>query len=290
MKKIFKNTFCFLLSILLIMCLCFTVLIFNFKKVVNKENVKNIASTINIMKIPIDEDLTIEKYISNYTNNNDLPKRYIDTILESPKVNEVINESIGKLVDYAIYGKEIPYITSEEVENAIDYDEIEKKLNIKLTDADKNKISTYSKDVSSNINNAIEKYIVNLEDKKTNDNIKLIRFLFSSEIKLYLVILIFILIFLIIMIQKWNIIKSFLPLGVSFIISGIIILLGSIFINYIFNVIKMVNNKDIIQTILNVFNKVKINFIYSSLIILIIGLVFLILYSIFKKRLHREVK
>lgn len=290
MKKFLKIFSITILSIFLVLAICLAVVLFNFKKVVNKDNISNIASSVDVRKIEVDDGKTVDEYISNYTDNNDLPKKYINTIMESEKVKNLIDEKIGELVDYAVYGKEIPYITSEEIENSINYDEIEEKLDIKLTDADKEKISNYSKDASSKINNSIEKYVVNLDNEKTNDGIKLIRFIFSTEMKIYVIISIVIITFLIFLIN-WNFAKSLCSLGISFLISGILITGFTLFAGQLFNIAKMViANKDFINSINKIFGYVKMNFTVTGLVILALGIILIIIYKILKKHLHKEVK
>lgn len=281
MKKFIKNLMVVILSILLVITIFCTILIFNIDKITSKENIRKYVSSVDIMKVEIG-DISVENMISNYTNNNDLSTKYIKAMFNTPKVQKLFEDSVADMFDYAVYGNEIPYVTSEKIENMIEYDKIEENLNTKLTEVDKQKIKGYSKDAASQINNFIDQHIVSNENKKTNDEMKNIRWIFSTELKVYMIISIIILTFLICLL-KWNLLKSLIPLGVVSIITGCLLFISSLLIKIVFILFK-IDNKETLKFILNIIKDLRYNLNLSGIIITIVGIIMIILYNIIKKK------
>ena len=280
MKEKLRKILISIVSIILIISIVFIIFIFNMKKIINKSNIEDIASTTKITKIKLSNNESVEDIIKNYNSENDLSQKYIDSLINTPKFQELFNETVAGLFDYAIYGNEIPYITSKEIEESIDYEKIEDNLNVRLTDTDKQKISSYSKDASSKINSYIEKYVEEFDDnKETNKLLKFIRLIFSTEFKIYEILTLCILIFILcLLLFNWK--KIFKPFGIIFIVSGLILSILSYVLNFGFLLFN--NDNEMIKFAIKIVNQLKSKNIIFGIVFIIGGTIFVVIHRILK--------
>lgn len=169
---------------------------------------------------------------SAYTEaeNHGIPSNLVDEIFNSQEVKEFLGKSLGGTTDYLINGNKETKVTSEEFNKLIDdnMDDWIKQSGTTISDSKKEVLVVRLKNASAGVIDNLPNS-TNISNTVNNNTLKDVQFLFSSQVKVALVITSVISLLIIFFLKrkhnKWllysgipTIIAGLITLGVSFII------------------------------------------------------------------------
>lgn len=301
-SKVILKVFSTLLAIILTVLLIVNIFLFSVRLITEeyfKENtIKDLIYEVNIIDF-IETQSSEGENIKDELVDDGIPIELLDEILKNEQVSNFIFQTISSTIDYIIYDKKDLKISSDDIYAFFDenYEEISTQLkenNVEhselLTIELKEEILTSIKESSTMIDETINDALIELdtsiekEYKIGSYNISsildIIQFVYSSYFTTILIISI-ILISLLIILVKFSFIKGLRWIQVSFILSGILLLIiGIVSNNFITNFIINIplSLKNFILT------SFKVNFIKYGAISIVIGIILLTLSIILKKK------
>ncbi len=281
MKNFFSNFLATILIIVFVINSFILVFLINSKDILTKTNISNIAKELDISEIELEGDYSISNY---YVRNIDsvMEKDVINALINDEKANEIISSKVGEIIDYAINGGSIPQISEAEINSIIDYDKVEKELNIVLSEEQKEEIENYINNSTNNINEELRAEL-DTNYKDNYDDFELIRFIFSNKFKI-VIIAIEIVIVLLLALCIHKIRKLFLWLGIPTTIMGFIFTVIGLWPISISNIINSTLKTDYNKFIEYISKNVFGHFLIDGIVILIFGIVLIIVSSILYKK------
>lgn len=289
-----KKFISIILSIILIILIAFLICLIPIKKVLQKDNVKEIVSSIEIEEM-IKEDENFKEVIDELftpiyieARKYNISDEYVVKLMNSDEVKSLIASITGNIIDSALTGENQKIIQNEDISNLVTK-AIEKINNgnfITINEEAQEKILQI-------VNDKIEDYqeyipdtqeVENALDDKTMGTLKIVRFFFDHNFVVYLSVAIIGVSFIIILLNLTKF-KWLQYLGVNLMISSFFVLILSIIVkiflrnNYAYILDILDNNYNTITTLGTIT-------LFSSIVILIIYFVICKLTS--KKKINVE--
>jgi len=268
---------CLILSLILFFVILFFMLLNVSTKVINKENIIQIFSNLDIEVInKNDFDNIYEEYELKETD-----KQIVYGVINSKEFKELLGKYFGNVTELILYDKQNDKITRKEVmsiiSNKMDY--VANENGINLTYDEKQTLINL---LEGKINEIVET-LSNEEEilnEMTEKEISSIRFFFGKGLQTILLIVIVIIVALI-MILRWSFYRFAIWTGITTIISGVFFTGCASVLSSIFqNEMGVQNSLQIIDVLdKNVFSIIA----KTGLIVIVIGLVQVIYYYILKK-------
>lgn len=266
-------------------------------------NISSFFSTENIQKATSDIDVVHEmEKIQNSTStagkkaevadiintafgeaeSHGISKDLVDEIFDSKEVKRFLGKAVGNTTDYVVNGKESKQITSEDFDKLIDsnIDKWIKNTNTQISDSKKEvlviRIKNASRGIIDNLPNTIT--IDKTIDKNT---LKQIRFIFSKEVKVSLVIVIALMLTIIIFLKrKEN--KWLTYLGAIALVSGLLTIATSFIMN---DIVALSLNNYNLSFMTNSFTTIfSHQILITGIITIVVSIILFILYVILNKK------
>ncbi len=269
----------------------------NFTNVINKDNLKDLTRSIDILEFPIggiisdqeengfkDEE-TVKDFLGDVLENAGLTSNEAESILNNEEINDVLNDFIYSIIEYNIYGEEkTPSLDSAKVLDAID------SAGINLNNEGKEAVEKIITDINENISNELK-----LDEKAQNNSTFIsysedVQFGLSIVNSIWFKLMLgtaFIFTFLLIALYRWSFYKPLIWLGVPTIISGALTtFVGSL---------KLLSSKIDIEVLgeyqsifKNMIDPILNNLLITGLIILASGILMVVGYSIVDNIKHKK--
>lgn len=159
----------------------------------------------------------------------DVSKETIDNIINSSLSKEIIGMALGNITDYVINGNNNSIFSSDDIYKIVDenIDGVLKDMSISISEGQKEKFLNRLKLELPDL----VKSIPTVGDIIKNKSIEKIQFLFSGFLKTTLLILIILFVCLIVFLKRMD---SIIYIVVSFVISGLLLMIVSLFIPSLF--------------------------------------------------------
>ncbi len=279
-----KKFISIILSIILIILIAFLICLIPIKKVLQKDNVKEIVNSIEIEEM-IKEDENFKEVVDELftpiyieARKYNISDEYVVKLMNSDEVKSLIASITGNIIDSALTGENQKIIQNDDISNLVTkaIEKINNSNFITINDDAEEKILQI-------VNDKIEDYqeyipdtqeVENALDDKTMGTLKIVRFFFDHNFVVYLSVAIIGVSFIIILLNLTKF-KWFQYLGVNLMISSFCVLILSIIVK-----IFLRNNYAYILDILgNNYNTI----ITLGTLALFISIVFLIIYLVICK-------
>ena len=269
---------CFILSGILFFVIFFYLLLNTSTKVVNKENITQVFSNLDIEMV-IDKDDFNNVYEEYELKETD--KKIVYGVVNSKEFKELVGKYFGNVAELVLYNKQNDKITKEDVMNVVNdkIDYIANEYGINLSSEEK-------RILINSLNQEIDEIVEALSNEEEilnelkQEEINSIRFFFGKGLQTILLIVIAVIVGLI-MIFRWSFYRFAIWTGIATIISGIFFagcssVLSSIFQNEM--------GTEIPLTIIQLLDKNLFGLMTKTgLIVIVIGLVQVVFYYILKK-------
>lgn len=269
--KVIRKILVFILGLILFNLCISLVLSFAVKEVFQKNIVTNL---IQESAVPI---------IKSNIELNEEQEKQLEALFEDEEVNKLVENIVGQVLEDL--GSEDGKIDPSVVDYFFDYvienkDKIEEVTGnqIDISELESLKNSDDYKDFSIEITNSINEATGELDDN-TKMVIKTYSYFVSNDFK-YLVIGMIVIDLLLIALIQWSIYKWLIVLGRAMTITGLSLLLFSIFVSSIINVILAENNITLDIDMSNLTN--------LSIISLIVGLLLIIIPKVIEKIIEKN--
>ena len=269
--KVIRKILVFILGLILFNLCISLVLSFAVKEVFQKNIVTNL---IQESAVPI---------IKSNIELNEEQEKQLEALFEDEEVNKLVENIVGQVLEDL--GSEDGKIDPSVVDYFFDYvienkDKIEEVAGnqIDISELESLKNSDDYKDFSIEITNSINEATGELDDN-TKMVIKAYSYFVSNDFK-YLVIGMIVIDLLLIALIQWSIYKWLIVLGRAMTITGLSLLLFSIFVSSIINVILAENNITLDIDMSNLTN--------LSIISLIVGLLLIIIPKVIEKIIEKN--
>lgn len=262
--KILSTFIGILISITCILMITYMA-ISNYMKV---DNLKKSINTKNLLKIEVDENTLRENIVETF-EEIEISEKDINSVIESEEFNELFDDYINKVMEYYLENKDFPTFDDSKIEKLVD---LVASKNNTITEEEKKYIIESIKKEKIEIENTLP----NREEVQNDETINKVINFYNSISIFYFVGTIIILMFLI-FIFTWSLYYPFLYTGISFVATSLSLIGSYLFKNTIINALNM---EEFINIILN---QVFYQFLIYSLIMLLIGIIFITFYIITNK-------
>lgn len=292
--KIIKNIIALLLTLLITFALYTLFILSNISSFFSTENIEKATSNINIIheieKIQNSTATAGKKAeIADTINmayeeaeSHGISKKLVDEIFNSSEVKSFLGKAVGNTTDYVVNGKQSKEITSEDFNKILDnnIDKWIKNTNTEISDSKKEvlviRIKNASRGIIDNLPNTNT-----VDDTIDKNTLKNVQFIFSSQVKVALVILIIVGMSIIILLKrkqnKWILYAGIIPL-----ITGLLTIATSFVINDLVS-LSLTNYN--LSFLTNSFSSVfSHQILMTGIISTIVSIVLLITYSVINKK------
>lgn len=269
---------CFILAGILFFVIFFFLLLNTSIKVINKENITQIFSNLDIEMV-IDKDDFNNMYEEYELKDTD--KQIVYGVVNSKEFKELLGQYFGNVAELILYDKQNDNITKQDIMNVLNdkIDYIANEYGIILTNEEKTTlINSLDREI-----NEITKALSNEEEilnELTEKEINSIRFFFGTGLQTILLVVIAIIVGLI-MIFRWSFYRFAIWTGITTMISGLFFggcgsVLSSILQNEIGSQIPLQIIEMLDKNVFSIMTK-------TGLTVIVIGLVQVVYYYILKK-------
>lgn len=277
-----KKFISIILSIILIILIAFLICLLPIKKVLQKDNVKEIVNSIEIEEM-IKEDENFKEVVDELftpiyieARKYNISDEYVVKLMNSDEVKSLIASITGNIIDSALTGENQKIIQNEDINNLVTkaIEKINNSNFITINDDAEEKILQI-------VNDKIEDYqeyipdtqeVENALDDKTMGTLKIVRFFFDHNFVVYLSVAIIGVSFVIILLNLTKF-KWLQYLGVNLMISSFFVLILSIIVkiflrnNYAYILDILGNNYNTIITLVTITLFISIVFLIIYLVI-----------------------
>lgn len=277
-----KKFISIILSIILIILIAFLICLLPIKKVLQKDNVKEIVNSIEIEEM-IKEDENFKEVVDELftpiyieARKYNISDEYVVKLMNSDEVKSLIASITGNIIDSALTGENQKIIQNEDINNLVTkaIEKINNSNFITINDDAEEKILQI-------VNDKIEDYqeyipdtqeVENALDDKTMGTLKIVRFFFDHNFVVYLSVAIIGVSFIIILLNLTKF-KWLQYLGVNLMISSFFVLILSIIVkiflrnNYAYILDILGNNYNTIITLVTITLFISIVFLIIYLVI-----------------------
>ena len=277
-----KKFISIILSIILIILIAFLICLLPIKKVLQKDNVKEIVNSIEIEEM-IKEDENFKEVVDELftpiyieARKYNISDEYVVKLMNSDEVKSLIASITGNIIDSALTWENQKIIQNEDINNLVTkaIEKINNSNFITINDDAEEKILQI-------VNDKIEDYqeyipdtqeVENALDDKTMGTLKIVRFFFDHNFVVYLSVAIIGVSFVIILLNLTKF-KWLQYLGVNLMISSFFVLILSIIVkiflrnNYAYILDILGNNYNTIITLVTITLFISIVFLIIYLVI-----------------------
>ena len=269
---------CFILSGILFFVIFFSLLLNTSTKVINKENITQVFSNLDIEMVIDKDDFNniYEEYELKETE-----QKIVYGVVNSKEFKELVGQYFGNVVELVLYDKQNDKITKEDVMNVVNdkIGYIANEYGINLSPEEK-------RILINSLNQEIDEIVESLSNEEeilqemTKEEISSIRFFFGKGLQTILLIVIAVIVGLI-MIFRWSFYRFAIWTGISTIISGVFFagcssVLSSIFQNEMGGQISLQIIEILDKTVFSIMTK-------TGLTVIAIGVVQVVYYYILRK-------
>ncbi len=289
LKSFIAGLFSLFFGILLIITVC----VFSISSFANKDNIVNNMKQADILtevkKIRnsgnslgqsgvaqvIDEMYSLA---SQFSVSEDV----VDKIIDSKITKEIIGDAVGNLTDYVINGKETRILTSDDIYDLINdnLDDILKSSDISIDEGQKEK---FLREIKKQLPDMVE-VIPTSKDLLGSDygyELEQVQEIFSNETKIILCICLVISMVIVIVIKRKNF-EWCINLGVSLLISGLIIMgLALVAPEFITGMMDSID----LSLLTSSFTELSVKpILYSGASILVLAIILLVFYKVLNRK------
>ena len=292
--KTIKTLIALVLSLLTIFAIYVIFILGNISSFFSTENIQKAASDIDVVhemeKIQNStatagkkaEVADIINTAYSEAESHGISKDLVDKMFNSKEVKEFLGKAVGNTTDYVVNGKESKQITSKDFDQLIDnnIDKWIKDTNTDISDSKKEvlviRIKNASRGIIDNLPNTIT--IDKTLDKNT---LQQVRFIFSKEVKVSLVIIIaFMLTIILFLKRKEN--KWLIYLGSIALVSGLLTIATSFIMN---DIVALSLNNYNLSFMTNSFTTIfSHQILITGIIATILSIILFVLYVILNKK------
>ena len=115
-----RSVVCLILCLILFLVMLIYLFLNLTPKIVNKDNVATLVSSLEIKDILGDDGLSIIEPLYEVAEENNIDKTIVDGLLNSKEIKEVFGIHFGNLVDTLLYNGTVKQITVNELVNAVE--------------------------------------------------------------------------------------------------------------------------------------------------------------------------
>lgn len=290
--KFFGVILSFCLSIVLLVIIILYSSILFIKNSITEESINNYITKIDVFSISADDifkdkytnDETLKDVIIETLEEKGVSQKITLSVLEKPELINISSKYLSSYISYIILNKDKPVVVSDDIYNIVDSSLIEKSLERSLTEKEKTELSLFITSTTKAINDNI---LDRSEIVHTTAYDKAFNFIFSDNFNICIIIL-FIVLFLLFCLFTWSFYKPFIYIGISSCICGVFYMLifvfERIFLKY------FINNNGAIEEIIKKFgDMVALKVLIMGSIILMIGIIFVAIYKLFKSIFYKEI-
>lgn len=277
---------CFFLSILLFFSLSAYLSLEITTRIVNKEMISNVVKEVDVEELLNKDNNNTMNELYQIAEENNVDKSVVDGIVNSKELKGVIGDYYGEMVDALLYDKEVEGITSSQIIDAVGdiLDRTNEGLGYTITEEQKNVIMQKVEEEAPKIAETLPSYAEVTKDMNNND-LEVIRTLFSSSTKTVMLVIIVVLIGIMALI-RWSIYRFAIWSGVTTTVAGgVFLVLGLTVSGFIKNY-----DVELLSTSISTFLQGNIFSVITKcgLIAVILGILQIIYYTIMQRHFKKK--
>lgn len=278
----------FIFGFFLIVFLLGTIFVFNVSSFASteklQENFKNLDLVTEVKKIKNSGNSSNQGELSKTINEIydlaarlSIPSDFVDQIINSEAMKETLGIMAGSISDYVVNGISKPLLTEDEIDRIID-DNIDKWVidsNVEMSETTKSRLVSGMKELVPTLISVMPTS-EEIMESEYQEEVELIQLVFSNETKIILSVIDGILILLIVILglkhNKWA-----LNLGISFLITGFIAIIVSLFLP---DMLITLLNQDAYSVAFMLLEFIAKPFIITGAVLLFISIILFIVYGV----------
>ena len=275
--KFFKGLGRFFAVILSIFaCVVSLLMIFyiSVSRFISTNNLKKVLNTSNVLKMEVD-GVSLEYEIIGIFEEFDISREDAKAVISSQEFSNLMDDYFAKAIDYYILDKDFPTFDNNTLNNLLD---LAMSKNTKLNTLQKEEIK---KELMKEMEE-IEESLPDKEEIMSDSFLKEITGIYSSISVFYFIGAIIILMF-IIFVFTYSLYKPFKYIGISLIVSGTLFMIPYMVFGYL---TKLIN---VDMFVISVIKNLAYQFFITSLMVLSVGIVFVVFYTLINSYLNKNV-
>lgn len=275
--KFFKGLGRFFAVILSIFaCVVSLLMIFyiSVSRFISTNNLKKVLNTSNVLKMEVD-GVSLEYEIIGIFEEFDISREDAKAVISSQEFTNLMDDYFAKAIDYYILDKDFPTFDNNTLNNLLD---LAMSKNTKLNTLQKEEIK---KELMKEMEE-IEESLPDKEEIMSDSFLKEITGIYSSISVFYFIGAIIILMF-IIFVFTYSLYKPFKYIGISLIVSGTLFMIPYMVFGYL---TKLIN---VDMFVISVIKNLAYQFFITSLMVLSVGIVFVVFYTLINSYLNKNV-
>lgn len=241
---------------------------------ISTNNLKKVLNTSNVLKMEVD-GVSLEYEIIGIFEEFDISKEDAKSVISSQEFTNLMDDYFAKAIDYYILDKDFPTFDNNTLNNLLD---LAMSKNTKLNTLQKEEIK---KELMKEMEE-IEKSLPDKEEIMSDSFLNEITGIYSSISVFYFIGAIIILMF-IIFVFTYSLYKPFKYIGISLIVSGTLFMIPYMAFGYL---TKLIN---VDMFVISVIKNLAYQFFITSLMVLSVGIVFVVFYTLINSYLNKNV-
>lgn len=241
---------------------------------ISTNNLKKVLNTSNVLKMEVD-GVSFEYEIIGIFEEFDISKEDAKSVISSQEFTNLMDDYFAKAIDYYILDKDFPTFDNNTLNNLLD---LAMSKNTKLNTLQKEEIK---KELMKEMEE-IEKSLPDKEEIMSDSFLNEITGIYSSISVFYFIGAIIILMF-IIFVFTYSLYKPFKYIGISLIVSGTLFMIPYMAFGYL---TKLIN---VDMFVISVIKNLAYQFFITSLMVLSVGIVFVVFYTLINSYLNKNV-
>ena len=241
---------------------------------ISTNNLKKVLNTSNVLKMEVD-GVSLEYEIIGIFEEFDISREDAKSVISSQEFTNLMDDYFAKAIDYYILDKDFPTFDNNTLNNLLD---LAMSKNTKLNTLQKEEIK---KELMKEMEE-IEESLPDKEEIMSDSFLKEITGIYSSVSIFYFIGAIIILMF-IIFVFTYSLYKPFKYIGISLIVSGTLFMIPYMVFGYL---IKLIN---VDMFVISVIKNLAYQFFITSLMVLSVGIVFVVFYTLINSYLNKNV-
>lgn len=266
--------FAVILSIFVCVVLLLMIFYISVSRFISTNNLKKVLNTSNVLKMEID-GVSLEYEIIGIFEEFNISREDAKAVVSSQEFTNLMDDYFAKAIDYYILDKDFPTFDNNMLNNLLD---LVMSKNTKLNSSQKEEIK---KELMKEMDE-IEESLPDKEEVMSDSFLKEITGIYSSISVFYFIGAIIILMF-IIFVFTYSLYKPFKYIGISLIVSGTLFMIPYMAFGYLTKLI----NADMFVT--SVIKNLAYQFFITSLMVLSVGIVFVVFYTLINSYLNKNV-
>ena len=241
---------------------------------ISTNNLKKVLNTSNVLKMEVD-GVSLEYEIIGIFEEFDISREDAKAVISSQEFTNLMDDYFAKAIDYYILDKDFPTFDNNTLNNLLD---LAMSKNTKLNTLQKEEIK---KELMKEMEE-IEESLPDKEEIMSDSFLKEITGIYSSISVFYFIGAIIILMF-IIFVFTYSLYKPFKYIGISLIVSGTLFMIPYMVFGYL---TKLIN---VDMFVISVIKNLAYQFFIISLMVLSVGIVFVVFYTLINSYLNKNV-